>query len=282
MKQLILGFDSFVNSQSIVAILALCLLISFSLACRLGDYLPASNSSTTVNESGAKRTESSSKNGAPGLCQNAFYPIGSDIERSYRTTYAGNSLSPKEYVQTYTDVAADKFTEHNKFSEVQNALNYKCTAEGLQGLQYDNGNTISTINKAGGKLETIKAEGLTFPAETRWQPGEKWTGNYQARWESLADGKTTGSADVTVAGNSEIIGEETVTVPAGTFQCFKVRSTTAVRFADMKIGGMKVPLNQAMTINTDTYYAKNVGIVKSVMTGTMGGAITELLQTKVQ
>lgn len=286
MKRFVRCFCRVINSQSFAAAIALSVIAIVSLACRLGDYLPANNSSTanssTTNASGktASQTNSlASNNAAQDFCQNAYYPIGAEVERKYRIVYQGNSLSPKEYTQTYTDVTTDKFTEHNKFTDVQNALNFKCTAEGLQGLQYDNGNTVSTVNNMRGKLKTIKAEGLTFPAEARWQPGEKWTGNYQVRWEIQAGSGAPNTANATVEGKSEIIGAESVTVPAGTFDCLKVHHTITLRFASMKVGNLTVPINQPITITTDAYYAKNVGMVKSIVAGTMGGATTELIST---
>ncbi len=288
MKQFVQCSRKIAASQlSLSAVAALCLVAVVSLACRLSSYLPAANSSTG-NVSAAKSNDrsasqaTSSNSTVQSFCQNAYYPIGADAERRYRTVYAGNSLPPKEYTQNYTDIGADKFTEHNKFSDVQNALNFKCTAEGLQGLQYDNGNTVSTVNNARGKLETVKAEGITFPTEARWQVGEKWGGNYDVRWEIQTGGNASGSANATVEGKSEIVGAESVTVPAGTFDCLKVRNITTLRFAAMKVGNMTVPMNQPIIINTDAYYARNVGMVKSLITGTMGGATTELLSNSAR
>jgi len=43
------------------------------------------------------------------------------------------------------------------------------------------------------------------------------------------------------------------------------------------VNGASVPMNQTITINTTAWHAKNVGMVKSVMTGAVGGATTELL-----
>ena len=187
-------------------------------------------------------------------------------------------MSPKEYTQTYTDIGADEFVERNKFSDVQNALNYQCAADGLRGLQFDNGsNVLSTNNGVRGKLETVKSEGLNFPTESGWRVGEKWTANYTVHSDMQMGGGASGSADATIEGKSEIVGEESVTVAAGTFQAFKVQTKTVFRYTSVKVNGASVPMNQTININTNAWHAKNVGMVKSVMTGTVGGATTELL-----
>ncbi|HEY0426507.1 MAG TPA: hypothetical protein VGC76_01750 [Pyrinomonadaceae bacterium] len=240
------------------------------------DKTPGTQNSVTV-ESQKNENSAIVKTGST-LCQNAYNPIAADLERKYRVTT--NGLPAHEMTETYRDITADSFVVHSDFagakdSDVKTDIKWLCTAEGLTPNDFD-GNTMQTKNGVSGKFETLKVTGVSLPAEARWKTGEKWNAKYDVKYTmQFPNSQMRGEGDGTVDGAGEILGEETVTVPAGTFQALKVRTVTKMNIT-VKVGGTSMP-NQ-FSLETLTWFAKDIGKVKSVNTlgGTNVGS-TELL-----
>ena len=230
------------------------------------------------NPGKTKPVNSSSEKAASTLCQNAYNPIGAALEKKYRVTTSG--LPPKEMTETYRDIGDDSFVVHSDFagaqaSEVKTDIKWTCTTEGLTPNDFD-GNTMQTKNGASGKYETLKVTGVSIPAEARWRTGEKWNAKYDVKYTmQFPNSQLRAEGDGTVDGAGEILGEESVTVPAGTFQALKVRIVTKMNVT-VKVNGTSMP-NQ-FSFETLAWFAKDVGKVKSV--NTLAGAnvgSTELL-----
>ena len=276
MKHFISRFDNFARSQSSRAVLALCLIAAISAACRLGNYLPSGNSSVSnvalanVNNRTANQTISATPNSGAGagFCQIAYFPIGDNLNHKYRVNYQSGGIAPREYTESFKNIAADSFTLHLQFSDVQVDNNWRCMADGLLATQFDD-NSVKTSNGVDAKIETTRSEGITLPPDSRWRAGEKWTTDYDIK-ETInmpnSSMRPSGDGNVKLAG--EIIGEESVTVPAGTFQAMKLRIIQKINIT-IKINGAVMPVPQ-IPFETTAWYAKNVGMVKSVTTS--GGA----------
>lgn len=281
MKRFPLWFDNFAKSQSIAVVLALYLVVSFSSACRLGDYLPGNTSTSntaSTNASDLAAKQSTSNNGAQGFCQLAYFPTGADIKRKYQITYQSGGLSPRQYTESFKHIGADSFVTHWQFADVQVDNNWRCTADGLLATQFDN-NSVKTNNGVDAKIETIRSEGITLPPDSRWRTGEKWTADYDIK-ETInlpnSSMRPSGDGNVKLAG--EIIGEESVTVPAGEFQATKLRIRQKFNLT-IKINGATMPVPQ-IPFETTAWYAEGVGMVKSVTTSNGATvATTELLST---
>ena len=285
MKQFISRFDNFARSQSSLAILALCLIAAISAACRLGNYFPSGNPSVSnvapanVNNGTANQmTSATSNSAAAGFCQLAYFPIGDNLNHKYRITYQSGGLAPHEYTESFRNIADDSFTLHLQFSDVQVDNNWRCTKEGLLATQF-NDNSVKTNNGVDAKIETIRSEGITLPPDSRWRAGEQWTTDYDVKETMNLPNSAmhpTGEGNIKLAG--EIVGEESVTVPAGTFQAMKLRIIQKINLT-MKINGAAMTVPQ-IPFETTAWYAKNIGMVKSVSTsnGSTVGT-TELLST---
>ena len=279
MKQFFSRFSNFAKSQSTAYALSLCFIISFSLACRLGNYIPAGDTSPSnvakTNNSAASQTTSNS-GAASGFCQLTYFPTGADIKHKYRVSYQSGGLAPREYTESFKNLAADSFTMHLQFSNVEVDNNWRCTADGLLATQFDN-NSVKTNNGVDAKIETVRSEGITLPPDARWRAGEKWTTDYDVK-ETIntpnSSMRPTGDGNVKLAG--EMIGEESVTVPAGTFQAMKLRIIQKINIT-LKINDATMPVPQ-IPFETTAWYAKSVGMIKSVSTsnGSIVGT-TELL-----
>ena len=73
---------------------------------------------------------------------------------------------------------------------------------------------------------------------------------------------------------NEILGEESVTVPAGTFNTFKVKSKLTQKGTMQMTTGPAVSIPVNVSLDMLMYYAKGIGLVKSMVEKT---ALSELL-----
>lgn len=216
-----------------------------------------------------------------GGCYNAYYPATATLKKTYKIVYANNQMPPATYTESYANLAQDGFQHKITFppTEAKSGTTQpltveggiKCQPAGLMAMEYG---SLSMGQNTKFKFKTIKAEGVTFPNESDWKVGHKWTMTYEV------EGQMTGvpaaafkmSPQGTIAMNSEIVGTESVTVPAGTFQAFKVSMTMSQKL-NMNMMGRDIPMD--MSFKTTSWFAKDVGMVKA-QTEEMG-ATTELV-----
>jgi len=246
------------------------------LGCSDLSRFAQSGNTTTSNSTTSDNKTSVPSGSVPSICSNAYYPIGENVVRKYRVTYPKGTLGEREYTETFSGFTGDSFVVNTDFDKVKAHINWKCTPEGLLATQYNN--TVN-MTKTGGSasVETKDFNGVTLPPEDRWQSGEKWQAEYHVT-ESLnaPDGKEMGGGDGIVTQNGEIVGSESITVPAGTFDTIKAVLKTDVDIT-VTIKGMSIPMK--VPIETTAYFAKGTGMVKSVtkMGSEVGDATSELL-----
>ena len=257
------------------------LFAQFSTSCRVISNLTATNNGSTSNSSvnSSKNATSGDNTGkdTPVICQNTYYPVGANIERKYHIDYQKAPVPDQDYTERYTDFNGDGFVAKTEFKEVSTTINWRCTADGLLATQY--GNSIDMKSGSSAKIDTTNSKGVSFPVESRWKTGEKWSSKYDIK-ETLKNpnGSPLGGGDGTVSQASEVIGSEEVKVAAGTFQTIKVKNQTTLNIT-VKVGGMSVPTKTV--VETTAWFAKDVGMVKSETNmGGMGGATTELISFK--
>ena len=205
-----------------------------------------------------------------GNCANPFYPVSSTIRRDYVVTYMGGDMKPVSYTESYSDITPEAFKQVTALaggSTITHA--WKCAGEGLAALDYAQLN-FGNQGEGGMKMDidTVNAEGVMIPAAANWKIGYKWKTRFDLSGKIESPGAPTpGDMKSTVLLDHEIVGEEPVTVPAGTFNAFKV-VTKLTQTGTMNMGGrgpstMNIPLNTTLTMTL--YHARDVGLVKSVI-----------------
>ncbi len=116
--------------------------------------------------------------------------------------------------------------------------------------------------------------GVWIPPDADWSIGKKWSVSYDVTMTLptvTVTGNATSSATSVAAGSKgtvtidfTIVSQEPVTVPAGTFtNAFKVHEITTEKLT-MVAAGVSIPMN--VTVDTDVWFAANVGQVKSQRT----------------
>ena len=202
---------------------------------------------------------------AVGACDNAYFPVTLDIKREYRTSYANGGVRPVRHVETYRAISAESFTQRFEFADGAPASEqiWRCGGGGLISSQHGSGGA------AGGRLrlETVRSDGVTIPNADEWHVGARWESRHEFRGihvAAVAEKAQAGGTEGKIAIASEIIGEEAVSTPAGTFRAFKVRFTVE---QDVSVArrGASFPMKASFT--GFSWYARDVGLVKTIVTG---------------
>lgn len=209
-----------------------------------------------------------------GDCGNAFYPV---IEgRALRYTNNIPGFGTTEHTITHSDVTDTSFTATTDLGE-GNVLTqtWACSGEGLLQPEFSQ---LPTGEEVTLTIEFVESSGLTIPAADQFQPGGSWTTHYVAN-ATLSD---TGAGQMLMEQTTDlthtVIGPETITVPAGTFDAMRVETTGTVSSATT-VGDVSVPAME-FTMSFISWYAEGVGLVRQEWTDLLGAdsaATTELV-----
>lgn len=185
-------------------------------------------------------------------CDHPYFPSAANTTWQYRS-----SLKNAEHTTKIISNSGSSFVMENNFGKLVVKNTIKCESDGsLTQTEYP---TMSGLS-ANMKIETISYEGAAFPAPAKWLVGSSWTNSFKVKI-SIAMGQQTMTQSGTMKISNKIAAEETVKVPAGTFTALKVTQTINQDML-MNIGGKSTPVKN--TITTTSWYAKNVGLIKSV------------------
>ncbi|HTK04593.1 MAG TPA: hypothetical protein VL500_03350 [Candidatus Eisenbacteria bacterium] len=206
---------------------------------------------------------------AVSLCANPYFALSRGMRVDYESTVAGK-------VSTYSMVVTDATATSAKLSYEYPNTTYVF----VQDIVCENGSvtTTSFMNFAGAnssmKTETKRVEGELMPKDVH--AGSTWTASYEsvATLAGLPEGVAAQTMTLSVASQSKAIGEESVTVPAGTFTAMKVESTSTTTST---ISG--APATSPTVTTTQQWWVKGVGLVKSATEGKSGTTVT--VATKV-
>jgi hypothetical protein len=201
---------------------------------------------------------------AGGSCDQPYYPVRAGATWTYRTNLTTGKTS--QHTITLENVTDSSFTQHQVFGSgtatnaVDVRLNWTCDAKGLTSSQTSN-NTVSTKSTQA-NAKVIKQSGVVIPANLG--VGSSWT---FSQTSSMKMGGQT--LEIPSEATFKAVGEERVTVPAGSFTALKITGVTKITMS-----GSGTP----STINTTIWYARGVGMVKTV---TDSGTKTELVSYKI-
>ena len=195
--------------------------------------------------------------GMSGDCSNPFFPVVEGASWTYDMTGTGAST----YTRTITEVRDNGFTMTNATdgSDTPLSIDYECGENGLSSA------TLGGLPGAAGafSFSVTNFTGTNFPPADQWKTGATWNASYTVEGGgTIQDIEATATGDVALT--YEIVDQESVTVPAGTFDAYKVNSTLTQKLT-MSMNGMTVPVE--FTINSVDWYAKDVGQVKSMTLG---------------
>jgi hypothetical protein len=226
--------------------------------------IPPATSMEVATEAPATATEPPTAAAAEGLCTNAFYPVRDGATWTYKST--GSPAGDYSFTDTITSARQDGFTLSTQIAGLTVAQEWTCSPEGLVALQLGGAPAaMLTAQNIRLSLETKNLNGVTFPSQVKagdqWQQTADVDGNVSMGNEG---GKATGTAQL----NFNALGNESVTVPAGTFDAMKVKVDTTL---DVKVtyGVLSIPIK--FTVRYTYWFVPDVGWVKATGNGSLMG-----------
>jgi uncharacterized protein DUF3108 len=261
------------EKNTIKSIFSLLLTMIFVTACSSATETPPVEPPTETlqipaTEPATEPPATSEGGGTPvageGLCANAYFPVREGFTWSYKST--GGPTGEYSFTDTITSVRDDGFTLSTQFGDLTRTQEWSCTPKGLVALQLG-GAPAATLNSQNMQLnlEIKNVSGVTYPSEInvgdQWQHNLDFEGNMTV---ANQEGAATGNAQT----NFNALGNESVTVPAGTFDALKVEIDTTLNI-NVSVQGVSVPVTFT---GTYTYwFVQDVGWVKASGTGVVAG-----------
>lgn len=204
--------------------------------------------------------ESTATSGVTGLCANEYQPLAQGSSWTYNTTEVDGSVNV--YTTTVSELSDEGFTLTHSFENTVVTQLWACTPEGLSALEYGDGPEASVIGGGfSSDIETIGVTGVTFPKELA--PGVSWEQTYDVQGTISMGGGMDGAASGTVTHSFTAIGEESVTVPAGSFTAIRVEGTNNITFVG-NVGGISIPIE--IEGPTVIWWVRGIGMVRSEST----------------
>ena len=198
------------------------------------------------------------------LCTNAYYPVRDDATWTYKST--GGPAGEYSFTDTITAVRADGFTLSTQIGDLTRTQEWTCGPEGLAALQLG-GAPAAMLNAQNIQLDLniSNASGVTFPREIT--PGDLWQQNLDVEG-NVKVANEEGAAKGTAQMSFNAVGNESVTVPAGTFEALKIEIDTTLN-VNVAYQGLSLPVTFS---GSHTYwFVQNVGWVKATGTGSVFG-----------
>lgn len=206
---------------------------------------------------------------------------GADCKSSYLPLVAGNTWTFTQadgtngHTTRVAKVEGDTFvlemiTAGDATSSAKAPANTSTSVVGAclnDGIRVNIETSGASASGGHAKMETVSEEGYGFPKDAGVKVGAQWSESRVMKMvmQGGKDGKTTGMT-MTMKTSHKIVGKESVTVPAGTFDAFKIvsESETTSELSALRKGP------PPKTIQT-MWVVKGVGMVKQEMTLMMGG-----------
>jgi hypothetical protein len=210
-------------------------------------------------------------------CANAYYPIASGVSWFYSSS--GSVAGGYSYIHTITTLRNTGFTASDQFSSgITRTIQWYCKDGNLTSL--DTGSYAASIATSIMKMsvDSTSADGYNIPAA--FEAGKTWTDSVEINGTLEMKGTKVGTSQTVSLLSCSAVGSDSVSVPAGNFDSVKVTCTTN-SVINMTLEGAA---GQPVT-DSESYiywYAKGVGLVKSVDTGVGGSETIVLTQYKLK
>lgn len=230
-------------------------------------------SSSTGTDAGTGSTGSpvagggGTKSGS-GNCFNAYYPLTAGSSISYNSVSGGESVPFTIAVKEHTNskiVLEYTFTIEGRELKIDNEL--VCENGTIRGKgHFDMAQAFLGIDL---RYEVLEMEGEIMPADVR--VGSEWTLTNRVKMitsDTSPIGQMMNGRIASAKIVSKVVGEENVTVPAGTFRALKIEQEVT---SSGEIAGRPY----STTSDNVAWYAKDVGLVKSQSSAAGGSFVME-------
>jgi hypothetical protein len=218
-----------------------------------------------------------------GLCVHPYFPVIEGQVWQYQSYDEGNNIDTAEIFEiSYTDIEGDQFTSLYRYFDpsgtedlVLISSTWECTEDGLLQVEYPAfqfGDAYESINI---DYETIEVSGITFPQPEQFVVGSSWDLEYVVTMLTTIEDVGTYFSTTVFKQNTEVMGFETVEVPAGIFED-AVRLESRVEMeVTAEVEGNTITIPTTFTFTS--WYAKGVGLLLSLTEADLGSSVTELV-----
>jgi hypothetical protein len=191
-----------------------------------------------------------------------YFPLKAGA--SFEMTTYNTKEEPNGTVTYYIKEVRNNGTEADLMSEVkdkkgkvQSTATYTVLCKGTE-MNIDIKALVPAATMDGYKDMDVKAKGEGYLVLPSALTVGATLPDATMSWDISAQGQTTvmTTLSMTVT-NRKVEAKETITVPAGTFECYKITGNTRMETATF---GLKVPIE----MKTIEYFAPGVGLVKSI------------------
>ena len=235
----------------------------------------ANNNSATGNESGqTSNTPSEQNNNASntgsGNCYNEYYPVKSGVSWAY--TMNSSLTGEDSFTRSILDVNDTGFTDQDTWAiGTVRTGSWTCDNGNLTALSLGGLATVSASEQTF-VATSQESSGVTYPSPM--DVGTSWSQHLTISGDMVVTEGMSGTTTAEATQSCTAVGEESVSVPAGTFDAMKLNCTTAITVT-LDIEGMAM---EPTTINatSDMWFVKGVGMVKTVDNNDLTSATIEL------
>ncbi len=196
---------------------------------------------------------------AGGSCDMPYFPVRAGATWKYR--YVASGLTTDETFDI-ASVSANGFTRRITFSNIPGSSEeqWSCSSQGLSNPQMSN--LTTTAGGSTTQVRVLNHAGISLPPAEMWKVGTSWSESAKLEETIAIGGKAGSPVQATVDETNKIVGQETLTIPAGTFSALRVDSTLAEHLGQTNLS---VPFT--------SWYAQSVGLVK-VQASAVGATVT--------
>ena len=183
---------------------------------------------------------------AAAPCPHPYFPLTDGLNLTYRAGRSHFDLAISGVTSGGAD--ASKGQIEVRYKDRVGKANAECSAE---GVKTEFGGLEGLALQAGGvDAKILSSEGLLLPPPDQMTPGKSWKNKVAMEVKPPKLGITL---QTTLAKESIVVGEETITVQAGTFKALKLLNKTVASSGDV---GMERAIESFMWV------APGIGIVK--------------------
>ncbi|MCZ2121308.1 MAG: hypothetical protein LC108_03490 [Anaerolineales bacterium] len=257
------------KTNKISATLAAGTLLTTLLACNLG----AGAAPTVVSPSPNTTAPAEAPTNAPeansgGACDNPFLPVKVGATWSYKIS---GEVS-ESFTRSELSVEAGGFSDQDQYaSGLTRQSQWNCENGNLIALNLGQGTSSTvTFENLAVNFQTTELSGVTIPAAIN--AGDIWSQSI-----TLEGTEKINDLDVPAKNHTQsdctAVGNESVTVEAGTFDAMRFDCKTEINVA-ITMQGSEIPYTISM--NSSNWYAPNIGMIKTTSSGSDFNSVIEL------
>jgi hypothetical protein len=206
------------------------------------------------------------------LCDQPFSPSRPGWEWQYRVSGERSST----YSIRKTNITDSSYIQVRQGPTGKEESSYRCTPEGIFPVDFGTqggGRVEAGAQPVSYDLEVVKVTGVAIPDYDRWAVGSSWKLVLEVRGTGQ-QGPLRFNIGGTLETTYRVVAQETVSTPAGRFTAFRLQTTFVTRIR-ANAGPLSIPFN--FESQGTSWYAENVGLVKSIQKTRDGENVTELI-----